>query len=124
MFNDRTSTYSSLLEKCNYITLHIRCIKAIASEIFKSLNNLNHNFIDKMFRVKDITYDLRDSNILCQPKFNKITYGKNTFSYNGTHICNSLPNNIKQSTSLDSFKRMLRAWAGPKFQCSMCNVLN
>ncbi len=65
MFNDNTSTYNSLLEKCNYTTLHIRHIKAITSEVFKSLNNLNPNFINKMFQVKDITYDLRHSNILC-----------------------------------------------------------
>ncbi len=83
---DKTSTHSSLLEKCNYTTFHIRHIKAIASEVFKSLNNLNPNFMNKMFQVKDITYDLRDSNILCQPKFNKIKYGKNTFSYYGTHV--------------------------------------
>ncbi len=57
MFNDKTRTYSSLLQKCNYITLHIRHIKAIASDVFRSLNNLNPNFINKMFQVKDITYD-------------------------------------------------------------------
>ncbi len=62
MFN-KTSTYSSLLEKCNYKTLHIRHIKTIASEVFKTLNNLNPNFINKMFQLKDITYDLRDSYI-------------------------------------------------------------
>ncbi len=124
MFNDKTSTYSSLLEKCNYITLHIRCLKAIASEVFKSLNNLNPNFMNKMLQVKGITYNLRDSNILVQPKFNKITYGKKTFSYYGKHIWNSLPNNIKQCTSLDNFKTMLKAWEGPKCHCSMCNILN
>ncbi len=69
IFNGKTSTHSSLLEKCNYTTLHIRCIKAITSNVFKSLNNLNSNFMNKMFQVKDITYDLRDSNILYQPKF-------------------------------------------------------
>ncbi len=42
--------------------------------------------MNKMFQIKD---DLRDSNILCQPKFNKITYGKNTFSSYGTQIWNS-----------------------------------
>ncbi len=45
------------------------------------VNNLNSNFMNKIFQVKDITYDLRDSNIFCQPKFNRITYGKKTFSY-------------------------------------------
>ncbi len=124
MFNDKTSTYSSLLEKCNYTTLHNKRIKAIASEVFKSVNNLNPNFMNKIFQVKDINYGLRDSNMLCQPKFNKITYGKNTFSYYGTHIWNSLPNNIKESTSLDNFKTMLNAWEGPKCECSMCNVLS
>ncbi len=70
------------------------------------------------------TYELRDLNILCQSKFNKIAYCKKTFSYHGTHIWNSLLNNIKQCTSHDNFKTMLKAWEGPKYQCSMCNVLN
>ncbi len=80
MFNGKTSTNSSLLEKCNYTILQIRHIKARASEVFKSLDNLNPNFMNNMFQVKDITYDLRDSNILCQPKFNKIAYGKRFLS--------------------------------------------
>ncbi len=62
LFNDNTSTYSSLLEKCNYTTLHRRHIKAKASEVFKSLKNLNPNFKKKIFQVKDITYDLKDVN--------------------------------------------------------------
>ncbi len=74
--------------------------------------------------VKDITYDLRDSNVLCKLKFKKITYANKTFSCYGTQICNSLPNNIKQCTSLDNFKTMLKACEGPKCQCSMCNVFN
>ncbi len=51
------------------------------------LSNVNTNFMNKIFQVKDITYELRNSNNLCQPKFNKITYDKNTFSYYtfGTH---------------------------------------
>ncbi len=124
MFNDKISTYSSLLEKCNYTTLHImiRCIKAIASEVFKSLNNAN--FMNKMFQVKYITHDLRDSNMLYHLKFNKIPYGKKTFSYYGTHIWNSLPNNVKQCTNLDNFKTMLKIWEGPRCQCSIRNVLN
>ncbi len=48
MFNDKT--YSSKLEKCNYTTLHLRCIKAIASEVLKSLNNLSPNVMNKIFK--------------------------------------------------------------------------
>ncbi len=73
--------------------------------------------------MKNNTYDLRDSNILCQPKFNQRTYSKIAFNYYGIHIWNSLTINIKQCTSLDNFT-ILKAWEGPKCQCSMCNVLS
>ncbi len=29
-----------------------------------------------MFELIDVVYDIRDSNILCQSEFNKITYGE------------------------------------------------
>ncbi len=45
--------------------------------------------MNKIFQVKDITYDLRDSNIVCQPKFNNITYGRKNLAImehtSGTH---------------------------------------
>ncbi len=39
-----------------------------------------------MFNIKEMKYSLRDSNIIYQPKFEKVTYGKNTFKYYGAHI--------------------------------------
>jgi hypothetical protein len=124
MLNDKDSPYSSLLDKCGYPTLFIRRIRTIASEVFKSLNNLNPAFMNEMFEVKNVSYDLRDSKILCQPKFNNITYGKSTFKYYGGHIWNGLPNEIKTSTDIDQFKSLLRTWEGPKCQCTMCNALS
>ncbi len=45
--------------------------------------------MNKMSQVKVITYHLGDSNMLCQPKFNKITYGKRLLAImehtSGTH---------------------------------------
>ncbi len=35
---------------------------------------------------KDVPYDLRDSHILYQEICKKITYGKKTFKYYGSHI--------------------------------------
>ncbi len=66
----------------------------------------------EMFEKKDVPYDLRDSQILCQPIFKKITYGKNTFKYYGTHIWNLLPNDLKKSTNISSFKDLIKTWEG------------
>ncbi len=81
MFNDKKSSYSSLLETCGYNTLFIRRIKTIATQVFKSLYNLNPTFMNQMFEVKSISYDLRNYNVLFQPKWQKVIYGKNTFNF-------------------------------------------
>ncbi len=49
LLNDKTSSYVLLLEKNNSTTIHVRRIKAIACEIFKSLNDRNPSFMKEMF---------------------------------------------------------------------------
>ncbi len=123
LHNDKISSYDTLIAKSNTTTMHIRRIKSLACEVFKSLNDLNPSFMKDMFQVKEIPYDLRDDQILVQPTFKKISYGKNTFRYYGSHIWNSLPIEFKTSTSLDIFKEHLKSWDGPKCKCPMCDIL-
>ena len=77
-----------------------------------------------MFQQKDISYGLRDEIILNQPKFKKLSYGRNTFKYYGSHIWNLLPNETKLCTKIEKFKNLIKIWDGPKCQCTMCNVLS
>ena len=72
LFNDKRSTYEDLLEKCQSSTLHLRRIKTIALEVFKSLNDLNPPFMKELFTTKSVNYNLRDGDILVQPKFQKV----------------------------------------------------
>ncbi len=41
-------------------------------EVFKSLHDLNPNFMTEMFNIKELKYALRDSNIIYQPTFDKV----------------------------------------------------
>ncbi len=77
-----------------------------------------------MFEVKTISYDLRNANVLFQPKWQKVTYGKNTFKFFGTHIWNLLLNEIKTCTDIDKIKSLLKSWEGPKCQSAMSNSLS
>ena len=77
-----------------------------------------------IFKTKDLSYQLRDSHSVFQPKFKGMTYGKHTFAYYGSHIWNALPNQVKECTDLVSFKSLLKTWEGPKCQCNMCDVFN
>ncbi len=63
------STYHEVLEKCNYTTMLIRRINTIAMEVFKSLYDLNPNFMKAMFNIKELKYSQRDSNIIYQHNY-------------------------------------------------------
>ncbi len=110
MFNDEVSTYKSLLDRCGYTFQNIRTIKTTTNEVFRFVHDLNSTFMKEMFNTREISYDLRDKYIMHLPRFNKITYGKNTFKYYASHIWNSLPEGIKTCTSIDVFKSLLKTW--------------
>ncbi len=60
-----------------------------------------------MFNRNDLTYGLRDPDILVLSKFQTITYGKNTFRYHG--VWNLLPGEVKLFTTVDNCKLMMKA---------------
>ena len=122
IYNDFSSSYNELLLSHKYDTLHVRRIKSIASEVYKTVSSLNPDFMKDMITEKSNDIGLRDGQKLIQPEFKKIRYGRNTFSYYGPHIWNLLPIAIKASTSIEMFKRLLKTWDGPKCSCSACLV--
>ncbi len=80
-----------------------------------------------IFKTKDFSYQLRDNHTVYQPKFkgiSRITYGKHTFAYYGSHIWNALPNQVKECTDLKGFKSLPKTGEGLNCQCNMCDVLN
>ncbi len=109
-----------MLKSADMELLHFKRIKLIACEVFKTLNELNPSFMKELFKVKESSHELRDDNVLFQPKFKKITYGRCSFTYYGAHIWNLLPPNIKNCMNLNTFKKMIATWDGPNCSCTLC----
>lgn len=120
LWNDYQSTYATLLSKSGYKTLHLNRLKSIAVEVFKCTQKLNPTFMNEMFTLKECDLNLRDPSRLYIPKFNRIQYGKKTFSYYGSHLWNLLPHEFKRCVELKSFKSILHSWEGPSCSCSVC----
>ena len=77
--------------------------------VFKCLNNLVPKYLMQYFtrNYADLhDHATRRSNDLHPPK-PKCNMGKRTFKYAGAIYFNSLPNNVKSATSVNSFKKML-----------------
>ncbi len=77
-------------------------------------------YMKDVFIQKDVTYGLRDVNLLVQPKFKNVTYGHNTIKYQGSKLWNNLPNDLKKMNSLSSFKCEIQKRSGPECHCWYC----
>jgi hypothetical protein len=78
--------------------------------VFKSLNNLAPECLCSKFTNRNnvTPYILRDSvNKLAAP-LPRINYLKNSFSYSGAVLWNSLPSNIRLAESLIEFRQLLK----------------
>lgn len=82
-----------------------------ALQVFKGLNGMAPDYINDLFTyVRDInTRQTRNAaaNNLYVPKVNKHVF-KQSLQYNGAMIWNSLPDNFKTTTDLDTFKSLVR----------------
>ena len=75
--------------------------------VFKSLNGLVPEYpTSKFIKRNESNYSLRDSvnKLVPFPRTNDM---KNSFSYSGATLWNSLPCNIRECGSLNQFKRLL-----------------
>ena len=108
--NDNESTYESLCLREGLLYIQKRCIKAIAIQMYKIKSNTAPNYLIELFSEREMHYNVRNQNLFNLPSFNTMTYGKKSFTYYGAKLWNALPNEIKDSVSLSSFKNSLNQW--------------
>ena len=98
-----------------YSTVYSPC-----QQVFKCVNGLNPDYLNKMIHKKSSPYELRDTSILSRPKVYYTHYGLKTFSSYGAKIWITLPVSFKSGLSLYEFKQMIKSWDGPICCCSIC----
>ena len=107
------STYdissSQLLDQLQWNTLSVNRHKQKAVVMFKTLNGQSPQYLQELFSSRNCQYSLRNSNgKLFIPKPNT-DYLKRSFSYSGASLWNSLPESLRLSSSLSSFKGSLES---------------
>ena len=76
--------------------------------VFKSLNGLVPEYLkSKFIKRNESNYSPRDSVKKLVVPFPRTNYLKNSFSYSGATLWNSLPCKIRESGSFNEFKRLL-----------------
>ena len=111
IFNDNMSDYQTLLEKSKKTLMEIKRLRNLATEVFKTVNNLTPSFMKNTFTSKE-NARVRPNNIAVK-SHNSATYGDKSLMKLGPKVRNELPEKIKSETSYKTFKEYIDLWFGP-----------
>ena len=106
---DSTSNFEGLLIKRNSVSVQHRNLQLFLIEIYKSINNLNRSFMAEVFAINVVPYNLRGSTNLVLPEARTNLYGIDTVMFVRQKLWQNLPKEIKESQTLEIFKRNIKA---------------
>ena len=122
LHNNFTSDYSELLNKSGKPSMEVKRLRTLALEIFKTLNNLNPDYMKEIFfKTTNLTHRPFDIKV---NQNNSTKRGQKSLKSLGPRIWNSLLIEIKEETNYEKFKNYINKWFGVKCRCSMCSFLN
>ena len=88
---ESNDTYHNLLLQNSTISVHQRYPRFFMTDIYKSISQLNTEWMWSYFTQKDIPYNLRKGPILGLSKTHSFYYGTNAVRFRGSLIWNNVP---------------------------------
>ena len=86
-----------------------RYTKLHATDILKTQSNLNPSFMKQIFVLKDVPYHLRSCRNIFAPQPKTTECGIESACFFGSRIRHAIPPSIKESQTLNNFKRKFKA---------------
>ena len=83
----------------NFVSIHQRHLRFLDTEIFKSISQINTEFMWSFFKQKKLSYNLRKRPILNLLRTQSTHYGANAIHFRGSLAWNNLPAKVKLSNS-------------------------
>ena len=97
--------------RLNWLNVHDRHLQFIVSDIFKFQNDQCPDYFNEIFcPVGENGVITRSSNKKLKLPFRKTKLGIQSLSYVGPDTWNSLPDNLKSATSVNSFKHYIKKY--------------
>ena len=90
--------------------------------MYKAKNNLSPTFMKNVFPDRQIPYNLRNANPVETSNVSTVLNGTETVAFRGPQIWAMVPDDIKNSPSLDQFKTKIKKWEPAGCTCRLCKV--
>ena len=104
--------------------INVNRLRILCAKIYKTINNLNPNFMRDLFSWTEANRLVREKNVINLNILvhNQVTFGSKSLRVFGPKVWNSLPYHIKSSENLESFKMIIKHWNGTRCHCKVCNA--
>ena len=119
------STFEKHLEKDNSVTIHVRNLRILATELYKTKENLAAPIMHEIFEQRNIQYNLRSQTDFQLGSVKTVKCGLRALRYLGPKIWNIVPFEIKKfrdSCTIQFENQILVTYAAylcqPYFHCS------
>ena len=109
-YKDSTLSFKELLALDNSFTIHERNVQHLATEMYKIKNNLAPTFMKELFPLSTNIYNLRNKPQFKTSNVHTVSHGTETISFRGPKTWAIVPDVIKNSKTLDSFKINIKLW--------------
>ena len=120
VLNDHQSTLDEMLDTLNEKTIHQQCIDRLLTEVYKFLNGYSPDIMNDVFHLRQNTYNLRNFHAFATdvPRNNCML---NSVVYRANQLWETLPFDLKNSCSLELFKKGLKNWRCTRCSCQICS---
>ena len=94
----------------------------LATEIYKTVNDLAPKFMNSIVEIKDIEYNQINKINFKSRRITSVRYGIDSLTYLGPKVWNVVPKDIKISESLNVFKTKIKNWIPRECPCRLCRL--
>ena len=82
-YNDGNSSFEELLKKDSTVSIHLRNLKLLATEIFKIKNNMAPKILSEIFKNRTSSHNLRKNSRFYVRKVHSFYHGTKSLSFLG-----------------------------------------
>ena len=105
MYSDKQSSFETLLEKDDSVSVHNQNLQILATEMYKIKNDLSPLIFTELFEQRNEQhYVLRMNSQFTKPPVRTVYHGSESIPFLGPKIWNILQNRLKNANSIQAFK--------------------
>ena len=110
VYRNNSLCFDQLLQIDKSYNIYHKNIQILAIELYKVKNNLSNQIMQIFEKRQKVHYNLRFQTDFVLPGVNTTYFGLYSLRYFSSKIWNVIPDEIKNSLSLDEFKTKIRQW--------------